>query len=46
MITIFIYGLDQFVVGRLSSEMTKNLAALYEVNESEINLKTNIQLIH
>jgi len=37
MITIFIYGLDQFVVGRLSNEMTKNLARLYEVSEDEIN---------
>ena len=36
MITIIIYGLDQFVVGRLSREMTPNLAKLYELNEDEI----------
>ncbi|MCR4879873.1 MAG: DUF1904 family protein [Bacilli bacterium] len=37
MITLTIYGLDQFVVGRLSREMTHNLADLYEVSEDEIN---------
>jgi hypothetical protein len=36
MITVFIYGLDQFVVGRLSREMTPNLAKLYEVSEDDI----------
>ena len=36
MITIIIYGLDQFVVGRLSREMTPNLAKLYELSEDEI----------
>ena len=36
MITVTIYGLDQFVVGRLSREMTPNLAKLYELNEDEI----------
>ena len=36
MITITIYGLDQFVVGRLSREMTPNLAKLYELSEDEI----------
>ena len=36
MITIVIYGLDQFVVGRLSREMTSNLAKLYELSEDEI----------
>ncbi|MBO7615104.1 MAG: hypothetical protein J6T15_05350 [Bacilli bacterium] len=37
MITVTIYGLDQFVVGRLSQEMTPSLARLYEVDEDEIN---------
>ena len=37
MITLTIYGLDQFVVGRLSREMTHNLADLYEVSEDDIN---------
>ena len=36
MVTIIIYGLDQFVVGRLSREMTPNLAKLYELSEDEI----------
>ena len=36
MITIVVYGLDQFVVGRLSREMTPNLAKLYELSEDEI----------
>ena len=36
MITIVIFGLDQFVVGRLSREMTPNLAKLYELSEDEI----------
>ena len=36
MITITIYGLDQFIVGRLSREMTPNLAKLYELSEDEI----------
>ncbi len=37
MITVIIYGLDQFVVGRLSREMTPGLAKLYEVREEDIN---------
>ena len=36
MITVIIYGLDQFVVGRLSREITPNLAKLYELSEDEI----------
>jgi len=37
MITLTIYGLDQYIVGRLSREMTHNLADLYEVSEDDIN---------
>lgn len=37
MITVIFYGLDQFVVGQLSEEMTEGLAKLYEVKEDEIN---------
>ncbi|MFA5502888.1 MAG: DUF1904 family protein [Erysipelotrichia bacterium] len=37
MITITINGLDQFVVARLSKELNKNLANLFEVDEKEIN---------
>lgn len=37
MITITIYGLDQFVVGNLSRELTPLIAKLYEVEEDEVN---------
>lgn len=37
MITLTVYGLDPYVVGHLSQEMTPNLAQLYEVSEDEIN---------
>ena len=37
MITIIFYGLDQFVVGRLSRELTPNIAKLFEVKEDEVN---------
>lgn len=36
MITLIVYGLDQFVVGELSKEMTPSLAKLYEVEEEDI----------
>ena len=36
MITITIYGLDQFVVGNLSRELTPLVAKLYEVDEDEV----------
>ena len=36
MITLTINGLDQFVVGRLSREMTPALAELYECDQEEI----------
>lgn len=37
MINIFIYGLDQFVVGDLSERMTEVLSKVYEVKEDKIN---------
>ena len=37
MITITIYGLDQFVVGRLSRELTPLISRLYEVGEEDVN---------
>ncbi|MCR5505932.1 MAG: hypothetical protein K6F07_02960 [Bacilli bacterium] len=37
MITITFYGLDQFVVGRLSRELTPMIAKLYEVSEDDVN---------
>ena len=36
MITITIYGLDQFVVGRLSRELTPLVAKLYEATEDDV----------
>ena len=36
MISLTVYGLDQFVVGKLSREMTSELADLYEVDKEEI----------
>lgn len=36
MITLTVYGLDQFVVGKLSREMTAALADLYECDKDEI----------
>ena len=36
MIAIEIHGLDQFVVGNLSRELTPNIAKLYEVDEEEV----------
>ena len=36
MITLTLYGLDQFVVGRLSREMTSALADVYECDKDEI----------
>lgn len=47
MISITINGLDQFVVGRLSRELTPSLAKLYEVNEDEINfIAPNTMVFH
>lgn len=37
MVTISIYGLDQYTVGHYSKEHTKNLANLFEVNEDDIS---------
>ena len=37
MVNIYVYGLDQFVVGDVSFELTKALAKLYEMSEDDIN---------
>lgn len=37
MVNVFIYGLDQFVVGEISGELTTNLAKVMEIDEDEIN---------
>lgn len=47
MINIHIYGLDQFLVGDLSKEITPLLAKLYEVSEDEINfIVSNNMVFH
>ena len=47
MITVFIYGLDQFVVGDLSREITPLLAKNYELDEDEINfVAPNTMVFH
>ena len=47
MITVNIYGLDQFVVGDVSIPLSKNLAKIYEVDEDEINfIASNNMVFH
>ena len=47
MITITIYGLDQFVVGRLSRELTPLISKLYEVNEDEVSfIAPQVMMFH
>ena len=47
MITITFYGLDQFVVGNLSRELTPLVAKLYEVDEDEvIFVASNAMIFH
>lgn len=41
MIIISIYGLDQFVVGRLSRELSENLADMYETSEDNFTFIAN-----
>ena len=36
MITISILGLDQYIVGRLSRDLTTNISKLYEVTEDDV----------
>ena len=37
MVNLYIYGLDQFVVGDVSVGLTESLAKLYEISEDDIN---------
>lgn len=37
MISITVYGLDQFVVGDISRDFTSQIAKIYEVSEDDIN---------
>lgn len=47
MITVNIYGLDQFVVGDVSVPLSKNLAKIYEVSEDDINfIASNNMVFH
>ena len=47
MITVIFYGLDQFVVGHLSKELTPLVAKLYEVEEDEVNfIAPNCMVFH
>jgi hypothetical protein len=47
MITLIVYDLDQFVVGRLSRELTPLIAKLYEVEEDEVNfIAPNNMIFH
>ena len=47
MITVNIYGLDQFVVGDVSLPLGKNLAKVYEVSEDDINfIASNNMVFH
>lgn len=36
MVTISILGLDQYIVGRLSRDLTPNIAKLYEISEDDV----------
>ncbi len=45
MILISIFGLDQFVVGKYSSEHTENLALAFECSEDEINFYAPYSMI-
>ena len=47
MINVNVYGLDQFVVGDLSKEISPKLAKLYEVEEEEVFFtSTNNMVFH
>lgn len=37
MVNITIYGLDQFVVGNISKDLTKHIAQIYEISEDDVN---------
>ena len=47
MVTINIYGLDQFVVGELSQRISKDIAKIYEMDQDEIHfISTNNMVFH
>lgn len=47
MINVFIYGLDQFVVGDISRELGSPLAKVFEINEDDLNfVAPNTMVFH
>ena len=47
MVTINIYGLDQFVVGELSQRISRDIAKIYEMDEDEIHfIASNNMVFH
>lgn len=47
MVTINIYGLDQFVVGELSQRISKDIAKIYEMDEDGIHfISSNNMVFH
>ena len=47
MVTINIYGLDQFVVGELSQRISKDIAKIYEMDQDEIHfISSNNMVFH
>ena len=47
MISVFIYGLDQFLVGDLSVAIGRDLAKVYEVDEDDVNfVAPNTMVFH
>ena len=47
MVTINIYGLDQFVVGELSARCSKDIAKIYEMDEDEVHfIAPNSMVFH
>ena len=47
MIRVFVYGLDQFLVGDMSVALGRDLAKIYEVDEDDINfVAPNTMVFH
>lgn len=47
MVTINIYGLDQFLVGEISAKMSQDFAKIYEMDEDEIHfIASNNMVFH
>ena len=47
MVTINIYGLDQFVVGELSARISRDIAKIYEIDEDDVHfISSNNMVFH